>query len=593
MILATSTDAERCPINMGTNNARNTWATENERSTWSDNEKTTWTDAESESEFPQDRRLATFSNDDVETTRGKCCKIKKIPQGVISFALFATSIYFGTQALIDRTDPRIFCAWALLNGPSTAILFYTTVPKKIARKVRDFFLRWSYEIQFIAAQFDMNFAAASTRKYTAAGFVWAGSLLAAGDFYHIWKRRRADSTASSEPAPLGTKLIPTLTLESWLAMDKRDPYSKITFSALNIFRALAVEGCFWALQNRYSNYDDFSRVGAYGGLAHYYAGSEIGEAFTRIVDDVRENSQRTFRAKQLTNTEEKPPIHLKVLNWFRNDFLSQGPYFSSWLLPFLIKPSTPGELSELEVAGIGCAIMLLFGAMQGSLGFVERKEFENPDAKEHKIRKIKKEKEYLEESSINAQTKSCFSSCRPVWHSVSKNLPISQYFKDLIYKYALSVLALIGLDAYMGTIFSTVIGTDSIVQIGLPILTLLFFSHCAFGLASFMREKYKPEPSSNRFLNEIYFRISRPTLGAMDYQFLRVHFRLDDEQLKAKSKQLFLGAVLAWIVWGFVYGCHLSKYALESPGLTSGMTGVELGLVSAQSFKTRPNVTTS
>jgi hypothetical protein len=437
----------------------------------------------------------------------------------------------------------------------------------------------------------MNFACPETRKYTAAGFVWAGSLLAAGDFYHIWKQRRTDSSASSEPATLGKKLIPTLTLESWLSMDKRDPYSKITFFALNILRALVVEGCFWTLQNRYSNTDDFSRVGAYGGLAHYYAGSEIGEAFTRFLDDIREDYQKIFRAKQLTNLEESPPIFLKLLNWFRNDFLSQGPYFSSWLLPFLIKPAAPGNLSELEVAGIGCAIMLLFGAMQGSLGFVERREFENPDAKEHKILMIKKEKEYLDENSDHVKTKSCFLDCRPFCHSISKRLPISQSFKNLIYNYALSVLALIGLDAYMGTIISTVIGTNSIVQIGVPILTLLLFSQFAFGLASFMREKYKPEPDSNRVLNEIYFRISRPNLGAMDYQFLRVHFRLDDRQLEGKSKQLFFGAVLAWAVWGVVYGCHLSKYATELPGLTPGMTGVELGLVGAQSFKTRYNVT--
>ena len=552
-----------------------------------------WTDNESESGREQgSRELNNFHSAGFETNYGRCFKVKKIPRGLISFGLFVTSMYFGTQALIERKDPRIFCAWALLNGPSCAILFYTTVPKKIARRVRELFLRWSYEIQFVAAQFDMNFAPPEARKYTAAGFVWAGGLLAGGDFYHFWKQRRhSDSPGSSEPPPIGTKLIPTLTLESWLSLDKRDPCGKITFIALNILRASIVEGCYWGLRTRYTNYDDFSRVGIYGGLAHYYAGSEIGEAFTRIVDDVRENFQKIFRAKQLTNTEESHPIHLTVLNWFRNDFLAQGPYFASWLLPFLIKPSNPDSLSDLEIAGIGCAILFLFGTMQGSLGFVERKEFENPGAKEHQIRRI--EREYAEENSVNARTKSSMPCCKPAWRSVSKNFPFSQYFKDLIYNYALSVFVLIGLDAYMGVILSTVIGTDFASQIGFPILALLFFSQCSFALATFMREVYQPGPDSNRFLNEIYFRISRPTLGAMDYQFLRVHFRLDDQQLESKSKQLFWGAMLGWAVWGSVYGCHLSKYALEWPQLTPGMTGVELGLVGAESFRAKYNGTPS
>lgn len=534
-----------------------------------------WTEDEASTMESQQELKLVIQNTGAK--HGECSRVSQISQGIIASGIIATSLYFGTQILIGKKDPRVFCAWALLNGASCSVLFYTAVPKKIVRKVREFFLRWSYEIQFTAAQFDMNYAFSEARKYTAAGFVWAGSLLAAGDLYYFLQgRRRSEFPVASEPPLPGTKLVPTCTLESLLELNQRDPSIKeikITLIVLNILRAAAVEGCYWSFRSRYTEYDEFSKVGFYAGLAHYYSGSELGEAFTRFIDDIRENAQRKFRAKQHTNSKEAPPFHLNVLNWFRNSLLPEGPYFSSLLLPFLIKPSNRGPLSDLEVAGIGCTMLLLFGAMRGALAYVERKEFENPLSTEHQIRKIEKEK-LEDENLINTESKSRM-----------------QYVKELIYDYALSVFVLIALDIYMGVIYSTVYGTDVESLIGFPILALLLFSHCSFALAGFMREAYRPSPDSNRILNEIYFQVTRPTLWAMDYQFLRVHFRLDDKQLVSKSKQLFLGAMLGWACWGIAYGFHLSKFSVEWPHLTPGMTGVELGLVGAQAFKSRYNGT--
>jgi|GEM_PF-2792935 len=445
-----------------------------------------------------------------KTSRFALCnaiKVSKIALLIANSALFVSTASVLVRESLGSSNVRILTISALLNGASVAS-FFQLLPYKSRKKINKLVSAWSYEAFLAGTQLQINLVADEQTQFYHLPFCWALGALRIKDILSLISLKQSDLSLSSTSPDLNA-LIPTvgfntrnysLPAKVWIMV------SAITCIGLNVFNFMSPES---------RSIGDFGKIGMYQDLIAMLSGSVSGDILARLFDDQKEKMEARHSAN-ITILAKTRPKSIKIMRVAKNIFVLFTPMIIGLCLGM---PSFPNTLSDY------CAKFTV-GALYGANLLIARREFENP-----------RSELYIRPSGISQGTSGL-------------TLPITpEKVKAFAKKYFPTLGFFAASTAFL--IWNTVIGTP---RDDYAILVLFITTMVSFILTDRVAKNH-PSPESNRFSNELSFRLIYAQIAlSIFFQYFTTKLDLGDRELNATSNSLYGLSLLAWFFWGMVLG---------------------------------------
>lgn len=441
--------------------------------------------------------------------------IRKLCFGLAGLAGAVTSIYFATQvAKSNDTDNRPLSVTTLSTGVSGALIYYALLPYPIRRIVDPIISGWSYPVILSATQGYLNFPSA----LFASIFVGTYGFLETKDIITTVTHKRGPYTESYAHDE-GIETLPmcgysTRSKKKWPIIAAGVISVALTTSIL-IFNHVNFD-------QKKQFEDNLYKRGFYQDLIAIYSGTILGEFITKVADDLRETYERKYSASKTGEGAQLKCYELctlRIERYAKRAFLLFVSFATGAIFSIYMDPNTIGDFS----------VLFTLGAIYGGVQFLDRREFENPNAPYH-IREIK--------TSVDDSTTppTCL---QKVINFAKKFMP--------------SLTFIGGLVAYFIWV-ATQSSNRSIAGIAVMLVSICTF----FAGTHILASNYRPSQDTGckgRLLNETYFRLVFFAFGlAFYYQYITSAFGLDDVSLNNESSEAFAISLLGWANWGAIVG---------------------------------------